>query len=100
MDTTDGVFMTKAYGWAFLNPLRKIFYNITVTSLSVVVALLVGRSSYSRSLSAKFRLHSAGSGTGSKNVDFTHIGYAIVAAFVVTWAVSIEERWGSMVERG
>ena len=42
MDTTDGVLMCKAYDWAFLNPLRKIFYNITTTGLSVAVALLVG----------------------------------------------------------
>ncbi len=42
MDTTDGVLMTKAYDWAFVNPLRKIFYNITITSLSIVVALVIG----------------------------------------------------------
>ena len=42
MDTTDGVLMSKAYNWAFLNPLRKIFYNITTTSLSIVVALVIG----------------------------------------------------------
>ncbi len=42
MDTTDGVLMVKAYDWAFVNPLRKIFYNITLTSLSVGVALVIG----------------------------------------------------------
>src|SRR5206468_5290276 len=42
MDTTDGVLMTKAYDWAFVNPLRKIFYNVTITGLSIVVALLIG----------------------------------------------------------
>ena len=42
MDTTDGVLMSKAYNWAFLNPLRKIFYNITTTSLSIAVALVIG----------------------------------------------------------
>ena len=42
MDTTDGVLMSKAYNWAFVNPLRKIFYNITTTSLSIIVALVIG----------------------------------------------------------
>ena len=42
MDTTDGIFMSKAYNWAFINPLRKIFYNITTTGLSVAVAMVIG----------------------------------------------------------
>src|SRR2546427_1258506 len=42
MDTTDGAFMSKAYSWAFASPIRKVFYNLTVTSLSVFVALFVG----------------------------------------------------------
>src|SRR5207302_7977201 len=42
MDTADGAFMSKAYSWAFSNPIRKVFYNLTVTSLSVLVALCVG----------------------------------------------------------
>lgn len=41
-DTADGVFMSRAYGWAFLKPVRKVFYNLTITVLSVVVALVVG----------------------------------------------------------
>jgi len=44
VDTTDGILMLGAYGWAFLNPLRKLFYNLTVTAVSVLVALLVGGS--------------------------------------------------------
>src|SRR6185436_3113286 len=42
MDTTDGVLMTKAYDWAFVNPLRRLFYNVTITTLSIVVALAIG----------------------------------------------------------
>ena len=42
MDTADGAFMSHAYGWAFSNPIRKVYYNITVTSLSVAVALIIG----------------------------------------------------------
>ena len=107
MDTADGAFMSQAYGWAFSNPVRKVYYNITVTTLSVTVALLVGSIELLQVLSAKFSF-TGGFWDWLDNVDFSHIGYAIVAAFVVTWAVSIfvwkkgriEERWGSMVERG
>ena len=49
LDTIDGAFMNFAYGWAFSKPVRKVFYNITITALSVAVALIVGRSSCSRS---------------------------------------------------
>jgi high-affinity nickel-transport protein len=107
MDTADGAFMSQAYGWAFSNPVRKVYYNITVTTLSVTVAMLVGSIELLQVLSAKFSF-TGGFWDWLNNVDFSHIGYAIVAAFVVTWAVSIvvwkkgriEERWGSMVERG
>ncbi len=107
MDTADGAFMSQAYGWAFSNPVRKVYYNITVTTLSVTVALLVGSIELLQVLSARFSF-SGGFWDWLNNVDFSHIGYAIVAAFVITWAVSIfvwkkgriEERWGSMVERG
>ncbi len=107
MDTADGAFMSQAYGWAFSNPIRKIYYNITVTTLSVTVALLIGTIELLQVLSAKFGL-TGGFWDWLNNLDFGHIGYAIVAAFVVTWAVSvlvwkkarIEERWGEMVEGG
>jgi len=107
MDTADGAFMSQAYGWAFSNPVRKVYYNITVTTLSVTVALLVGSIELLQVLSAKFSF-TGGFWDWLDNVDFSHIGYAIVAAFVITWTVSIfvwkkgriEERWGSMVERG
>ena len=42
MDTVDGVFMNAAYGWAFAKPVRKVFYNVTITSISVAVALIIG----------------------------------------------------------
>ena len=90
MDTTDGVFMTQAYGWAFVNPLRKIFYNVTITTLSVVVALAIGSVELLQVL-----------GTLGLQVDFNVLGYGIVALFVATWATSavvwkvgrVEERW-------
>src|SRR6476469_3351728 len=104
MDTIDGAFMTQAYGWAFSNPVRKVYYNITVTTLSVTVALLIGSIELLQVLSAKLSLE-GGFWDWLNNLDFGHLGYAIVTAFVVTWAVSIavwkkgriEERWGSMV---
>ncbi len=107
MDTADGAFMSQAYGWAFSNPIRKIYYNITVTTLSVTVALLIGSIELLQVLSAKFAL-TGGFWDWLNNLDFGHIGYVIVAAFVVTWAISvlvwkkarIEERWGKMVEGG
>ena len=56
MDTADGAFMSHAYGWAFSNPVRKVYYNITVTRLSVAVALLIGTIELLQVASAKFGL--------------------------------------------
>ncbi len=58
MDTADGAFMSQAYGWAFSNPVRKVYYNITVTSLSVAVALLIGTIELLQVGAAKFSLDS------------------------------------------
>ena len=56
MDTADGAFMSQAYGWAFSNPIRKVYYNITVTSLSVAVALIIGTIELLQVMAAKFSL--------------------------------------------
>jgi high-affinity nickel-transport protein len=88
MDTTDGVLMCKAYNWAFLNPLRKIFYNITTTGLSVAVALLVGTIELLQVLIGMLRLHGhlfnfiAG-------LNFGIVGYLIVGMFLVAWGLSV-----------
>jgi nickel/cobalt transporter (NiCoT) family protein len=88
MDTTDGVLMCKAYNWAFLNPLRKIFYNITTTGLSVAVALLVGTVELMQVLIGMLGLHGrlvdliAG-------LDFGILGYLIVGMFLLAWALSV-----------
>jgi high-affinity nickel-transport protein len=95
MDTADGAFMSQAYGWAFSNPIRKVYYNITVTGLSVTVALAVGSIELMQVLTGRF-----------DSVDFEHLGYGIVALFVLTWAGSvaiwkgrrIEERWRGFLE--
>jgi len=104
MDTADGAFMSQAYGWAFSNPIRKVYYNITVTSLSVAVALLIGTVELLQVAAAKLGLDT-GFWAFLNDLDFGTIGYAIVGLFVLTWATSIvfwrirriEERWGAYV---
>ena len=104
MDTTDGAFMAKAYAWAFANPIRKVFYNMTVTGLSVFVALFVGMVEVLQIVSGKLNW-SGGFWDAVNNLDFEKMGMVIVAAFVVTWVAAftiwkarrIEERWGAMV---
>jgi high-affinity nickel-transport protein len=101
MDTLDGAFMTGAYGWAFSNPVRKVYYNITVTSLSIVVALAIGTVELLQVLSARLEL-SGGFWDWLNGLDFETLGYFVVALFLVMWAASvsiwklrrIEDRWG------
>ena len=87
MDTTDGVLMTKAYNWALTNPLRKIFYNIVTTGLSVVVALVIGTIEILQVLIRLLDLQSpffdfvAG-------LDFGVLGYVVVGLFLLAWGVS------------
>jgi high-affinity nickel-transport protein len=100
LDTIDGAFMNFAYGWAFARPVRKIFYNMTITLLSVVVALLIGTIELMAVFADKLSL------TGQpwdwvSNLDLNYVGYAIVGMFVLTWAAAlaiwhfgnIEEKW-------
>jgi high-affinity nickel-transport protein len=105
MDTADGAFMSHAYDWAFSNPVRRVYYNITVTTLSVTVALLVGSIELLQVVATKLSLDS-GFWVWLETLDFGRIGYAMVALFVLTWAISvavwkgrrIEERWGGFVK--
>ena len=105
MDTADGAFMSQAYGWAFSNPIRKVYYNITVTSLSVAVALIIGTIELLQVMAAKFSLEGP-FWSFLDNLDFGRIGYVVVGLFITTWGFSvivwkarrIEERWGGMVE--
>jgi high-affinity nickel-transport protein len=107
MDTADGAFMSHAYGWAFSNPIRKVYYNITVTSLSVAVALVIGMIELLQVTAAKFSLE-GGFWSFLDNLDFGRIGYVVVGLFVATWLCSltlwktrrIEQRWrSSLLER-
>lgn len=88
MDTTDGVLMCKAYEWAFLNPLRKIFYNITTTGLSVAVALLVGSIELLQVMISVLRLHGLFFDFVA-NLDFGILGYLIVGMFLLAWGLSV-----------
>src|SRR5438270_2995247 len=100
MDTADGAFMSHAYGWAFSSPVRKVFYNISVTSLSVAVAWMVGGIELLQVLAAKLSL-SGGFWDGVESIDLGTLGYAVVALFIATWLLSftlwktagIEQRW-------
>jgi len=104
MDTLDGAFMTRAYRWAFSNPVRKVYYNITVTSLSIVVAMVIGTVELLQVLSASFAL-SGGFWNWLNGLDFETLGYEVVVVFIATWAISvaiwklrrIEERWTATV---
>jgi nickel/cobalt transporter (NiCoT) family protein len=107
MDTLDGALMTNAYSWAFASPIRKVFYNLTVTSLSVFVALFVGLVELAQVSVQALGLH----GPVFKDIvafDLVgKLGYVIVVAFVVTWAAAfliykvrrIDERWSAAVDK-
>jgi high-affinity nickel-transport protein len=89
VDTTDSILMLGAYGWAFVKPIRKLYYNMTITAVSVVVALLVGGIEALGLVADKLNL--AGGlwdVVGALNDNFGTIGYLIIGVFVVSWLVS------------
>lgn len=102
LDTLDGILMTSAYNWAFFNPIRKIYYNITITAISVIAALLIGTVELLQILVDKLQLK------GSfwefiENIQFDNIGYILVILFIISWLIStliwkfgkVEQRWSS-----
>jgi high-affinity nickel-transport protein len=107
MDTMDGAFMSKAYSWAFASPIRKVFYNLTVTSLSVFVALFVGVVELVQILVQVLGLRGGVFDAIAKFNFLGMAGYVIVAAFVVTWAAAlviykvrrIDERWSASIDK-
>jgi high-affinity nickel-transport protein len=88
MDTTDGVFMAKAYGWAFANPIRKLYYNMSTVALGVFVAGGIGTVEYLQVLSTHAHL-SGPIWDWLNGLDFELLGYVIVGAFVVFWVASV-----------
>jgi len=105
MDTTDGALMSKAYGWAFSSPLRKIWYNITTTSLSVAVALLIGSIEILQVVSGRLGWKGAFFDFLNDKLDFGVLGYIIVGMFLLAWIGSVllwkvrrvEDRYGDRV---
>ncbi len=99
-DSLDGIFMARAYGWAFLKPIRKVYYNLTVTVLSVLVALAIGVIVLTGLLVDRLGITSGPLMViGSADLEF--VGFSIVGMFVLTWVIAIgvwrfgriEERW-------
>jgi high-affinity nickel-transport protein len=101
-DTADGVFMSAAYSWAFLTPVRKVFYNMTITALSVVVALVIGVIELLQLLADRLGTTRGPLGLVS-SLDLEYAGYIVVGLFVVIWVLAvslwrfgrIEERWSA-----
>jgi high-affinity nickel-transport protein len=87
-DTLDGCFMNFAYGWAFARPVRKVYYNLVITGLSVAAAFLIGTVELLGVLTAELHLH------GSfwdfmAGFDINKAGFTIAGLFAVTWAVAV-----------
>src|SRR5712664_515551 len=107
MDTADGAFMAKAYSWAFTSPIRKVFYNLTMTSLSVAVALFVGGVEVAQVVIHALDLRGGVFGAIARFDVLGQAGYFIVAAFVMAWAVAfifykarrMDERWSEQVDQ-
>ncbi|MDX8533125.1 HoxN/HupN/NixA family nickel/cobalt transporter [Mesorhizobium sp. VK25A] len=89
MDTTDSVMMTRAYGWAFVNPMRKLWYNMTITAASVVVAVFIGGIEALGLIGDKLSLHGGvWNVVGSLNGSLTSFGYVVVGIFGLSWLIS------------
>jgi nickel/cobalt transporter (NiCoT) family protein len=95
-DTMDGCFMNFAYGWSFSRPIRKVYYNLVITGLSVAVAFLIGTIEILGLVGSEFDLHgSFWSMLGSFNINTA--GFYIVGLFVLTWAIALAVwRWGKI----
>ena len=102
LDTADGCFMNFAYGWAFSKPVRKVYYNITITGLSVAVAFIIGTIELVSIVTDQLGIGSGPLAALGK-LNLNYVGYAIVALFVLTWVVAlsvwkygrIEEKWSA-----
>jgi len=101
-DTVDGVFMNAAYSWAFAKPVRKVFYNITITAISVAVALIIGSIELLGVLADQAKINS-GPIAAIAGINLDYAGYGIVALFLASWLAAllvwrlgrIEEKWSA-----
>jgi high-affinity nickel-transport protein len=106
-DTLDGTFMNFAYHWAFSNPVRKVYYNLTITGLSIAVAFIIGTIELVGVLHDKLDLRDSVTGWIA-GLDLDHVGFVIVGLFVVVWAVAlgywriakVEQRWAVRAAEG
>jgi nickel/cobalt transporter (NiCoT) family protein len=110
MDTTDGIFMNLAYGWAFFNPVRKVYYNLAITGLSVAICFFIG--GIEALGVVPMEVHSLSKHHGfwgfMYNFNINTAGFVIVGMFVATWLVAmlvwrygrIEEKWTSRLKAG
>ncbi len=102
MDSIDGSFMNFAYGWAFSQPVRKVFYNITITGLSVAIAAVIGTIELGGLIASQLNL-SGGFWDWFENININALGFVIVGLFIITWVIAlsiwrfgrIEQRWGA-----
>jgi nickel/cobalt transporter (NiCoT) family protein len=93
IDSTDGVLMLGAYGWAYIKPIRKLYYNLNITLVSVLIAFAIGGMEVLSILADRLRLK-GGLWDAVSNLDFQLIGFAIIAIFVVSWTAStLVYRW-------
>jgi len=105
LDTLDGSFMNFAYGWAFAQPVRKIYYNITITGLSVATALIIGTIQLLSLLVEQFGL-SGGIWNWIAGIDLGSIGFIIAGMFVLIWVTAllvwrfgrVEQRWTASID--
>jgi high-affinity nickel-transport protein len=108
LDTTDGIFMNLAYGWAFFNPVRKVYYNLAITGLSVAICFFIGGVETLGIF--PMEIHSLSQRSGfwgfMENFNINTAGFVIVGMFVVTWGGAlvvwrwchIEERWSARLK--
>ncbi|MGZ6880639.1 MAG: Nickel transporter NicT [Mycobacteriaceae bacterium] len=100
LDSIDGSFMNFAYGWAFSKPVRKVYYNLVITGLSVAVALLIGGQEIISILVERMEI-TTGPLAAIGQLDLNLMGYVVVALFVLTWTIAllvwrygkVEQRW-------
>ena len=91
IDTTDSILMLGAYGWAFIKPIRKLYYNLTITAVSVIVAVIVGGLETLNLIGDQLGLNDGGGfwgAIGSLSDNFGTLGYLIVGVFLAAWAIS------------
>jgi nickel/cobalt transporter (NiCoT) family protein len=107
MDTIDGIFMNFAYSWAFFNPVRKVYYNLAITGLSVSICFFIGTIEVLGLLPSQLGGLHSGFWNYMANFDINKAGFVIVGMFVVCWAGAlafwrfgrVEERWGARLKQ-